>query len=64
MNLKDMDKNEIILKQLGKIIKEVTQLHYDSNDENFKNVNQFSNNLIFDLYEQKKVLKSKRIKTD
>jgi hypothetical protein len=59
-----MDKNEIILKQLGKIIKEVTQLHYDSNDENFKNVNQFSNNLIFDLYEQKKVLKSKRIKTD
>jgi hypothetical protein len=64
MNLKDMDKNEIILKQLGKIIKEVTQLHYDSNDENFKNVNQFSNNLIFDLYEQKKILKSKRIKTD
>jgi hypothetical protein len=59
-----MDKNEIILKQLGKIIKEVTQLHYDSNDENFKNVNQFSNNLIFDLYEQKKILKSKRIKTD
>jgi len=64
MNLKDMDKNEIILKQLGRIIKEVTQLHYDSNDENFKNVNQFSNNLIFDLYEQKKILKSKRIKTD
>jgi replicative DNA helicase len=59
-----MDKNEIILKQLGKIIKEVTQLHYDSNDENFKNVNQFANNLIFDLYEQKKILKSKRIKTD
>jgi hypothetical protein len=59
-----MDKNEIILKQLGKIIKEVTQLHYYSNDENFKNVNQFANNLIFDLYEQKKILKSKRIKTD